>query len=357
MVEPRLRGRPRPERPQRFLKLVRHILHHGVGHVENRRIGPVITLQLQNAATGPTVRELHDILKLRAAPRVNALEIIPHHHDVAVSGGDQIRKLGLQRVRILIFIHQNMQEVLLQERANLFVFDKQAVAVDEQIVKIHRAQLLLLRLIRAADRQNRRRIKRHLRLIAQNLPLQIALAVRRVRNDLQQQFLLGKFLRVFHMVLDALAHELLLVILVQNRKIRLVSQTRSVPAQKTRANVMEGAAVNAVQIRHQLPGAFQHLARRAVRERQQQDPRRRHPLFDQIRDAVYQRTRFPRSGGGQHQHRPFPGRGRRTLFCIEHSTKIRHGEPSLSQFDANDAAPDTKRLRRHERRRKVRTSN
>ena len=52
-------------------------------------------------------------MEIRAAPRVDALRIVAHHHDIVVSRGQKIDELALESVRVLIFIHEDELETAL----------------------------------------------------------------------------------------------------------------------------------------------------------------------------------------------------------------------------------------------------
>ena len=72
---------------QRLLELVGRVAHHDVCDIEDAGNGTVVALELHDAAPFPALRELHDVLDLRAAPGVDALEIVADGHDVAVALG------------------------------------------------------------------------------------------------------------------------------------------------------------------------------------------------------------------------------------------------------------------------------
>ena len=67
----------------------------------------------------------------------------------------------------------------------------------------------------------------------------------------------------------------------------------------------------------QVRDAVHHLARRLVRERQQEDAVDRDALLEQVRHPIGQRARLARARPGQHQRRPRRGRDRRELLRVE----------------------------------------
>ena len=325
VVEARLRRAARAERTERLLELVRHVLHHGVRDVQDRRHAPVVALELEHLAVGPAAGELADVLELRAAPRVDALEVVAHHHDVAVLRGEEVRERGLEAVRVLVLVHEHVEEMLLEELARLVALAQEAESVHEQVVEVHRAELRLALRVGAADLEDELHVaERGLRLVAVDHALEALLAVGGVGDELQEELLLLEVLRVLHELLDALAHELLLVVLVEDGETRAHAEGASPAAEELVADRVEGAAPDARHARHDALGALEHLVRGAVRERQQQDALGRHALLHQIRHAVNERARLARAGGRQHEERPVAGRRRRALLGIKNFAEIRH---------------------------------
>ena len=236
--------------------------------------------------------------------------------------GEDICELRLERIRILILVHEHVQEVFLQEVAHAVILAEEAQTVHEQVVEVHRAKLALLRLVCAADLQHQVRVDGGLRLVAAHHLLQVARAVGGVGDELEDELLLLEVLDVLDVLLYDLAHELLLVVLVEDSEARLVAKAAAVLAQEARADVVEGAAPDGVKSRHELRRALQHLARRAVGEREQQDALGRHALLHQVGDAVHERARLPSAGRGQHEERTVRRRRRRALLAVQDLAEI-----------------------------------
>ena len=62
---------------------------------------------------------------------------------------------------------------------------------------------------------------------------------------------------------------------------------------------------------------FEHLARRAVGEGEEQNPVRWNALFDEEGDAMDERAGLTRAGRREDEQRSVAGRSRRALFGIE----------------------------------------
>ena len=298
VVEARLGGAAGAVRTKRLLELVRHVAHDGVRHVEDGRDAPVVALELEHLAVGPAAGEFADVLELRAAPRVDALEVVAHDHDVAVLRGEDVRERGLEAVRVLVLVHEHVEEMLLEELARLLALAQKAESVHEQVVEVHRAELRLALRVGAAHLQDELHVaERGLRLVAVDHALKRLLAVGGVGDELEEELLLLEVLDVLHELLDALAHELLLVVLVEDREARAHADRPSPATEELVADRVEGAAPDARHAGHDALGALEHLVRGPVRERQQQDALGRHALLHEIRHAVHERARLARAGG------------------------------------------------------------
>ena len=132
----------RARRAQDFLELPRSVAHDGVRDGEYLRSAAVVAFEFDDAAALPALGEVEDVGDSRAAPRVDALEIVADGHDVAVPRRQDVRELRLQAVCVLVFVHEDVAEVLLQAFAHVVVFLEQAEAVDEEVIEVHYAHRL-----------------------------------------------------------------------------------------------------------------------------------------------------------------------------------------------------------------------
>ena len=69
------------------------------------------------------------------------LRVVADDHHVAVFDGEQIDDLGLQPVRVLIFVDENVLKLLGVKIGDLRLFDEQPLPVQQQIVVIHHVAL------------------------------------------------------------------------------------------------------------------------------------------------------------------------------------------------------------------------
>ena len=161
-VKLRLETRTLTERTECLFELMLNILHHRIGDIKDRSHGTVVALQFQDAAPFPTVRELHDVLELGTAPCVDALEVVTHDHEVTVLRGKYIGELSLKGVRILIFVHKHVQELVLELVPYSLDIAQETQTIHKKVVEIHCAKLLLALGVQLSTLYDLLDIKRHL---------------------------------------------------------------------------------------------------------------------------------------------------------------------------------------------------
>jgi hypothetical protein len=84
-------------------------------------------------------------------------------------------------------------------------------------------------------------------------------------------------------------------------------------------------------------GARQHLSRGAPREGEQEDPLRRHPPVDEMRDAIDQRPGLPRAGAGDDQEGAVAVRGGAQLRDVQLRRVVASGCQDLSRAGGVEA--------------------
>ena len=95
---------------QLLLELVDVGRDGGIGHAQDFRRAAVIGFNPINGGLGIPFGKFEDVLEMRAAPGVNALRIVAHHHDVLMPRGQQIDQVALDFVGVLIFVHEDELE-------------------------------------------------------------------------------------------------------------------------------------------------------------------------------------------------------------------------------------------------------
>ena len=305
--------------PERLLELVGSVSHHDVCDIEDAGNGTVVALELHDAAPFPALRELHDVLDLRAAPRVDALEVVADGHDVAVSLGEDVGELRLKSVRVLVFVDENVEEVLLQHLAYPVLRLEELEAIFKKVVEVHRVELELSRGVLLCDLRDLLWVDAcRLRLPPRGDHLDRLRLVRRLRDHLRDDFLLREVLGVLGDGLDYLPDELLLVVFVEDLEAARIADGTAVAPEEPRAYRVERAGPElAHRVADELFRPLAHLARRTIREGKKEYAVGRNAILYEKRDAVDERTRLASSCGGEHEERPVARRSRRALFRIE----------------------------------------
>ena len=243
-----------------------------------------------------------------------------------MASGEYVGKIGLKSVGVLIFVHEHVKEMLLEHGADALLGLEQLESIDQKVVEIHRIQLQLARGVERGD------LLYVLRLEAGSLGLPAAryvghrtLLVCGLGQHLRDDILLREVLRILEVGLYDLANELLLVVLVEYLKARLIAYRIAISAQQAGAYGVEGAGPYG---RHlgadDLFGAFKHLAGSAVGEGEKKYAVRVDAVFDEVCHAVHESASLAGSGGGQHEQRAIAGRGGLELFLVQQFREIGH---------------------------------
>ena len=313
-----------PDGLKLLLELLRIAGDHLVGDIQDFRRAAVVDLQLEGLCVGIGAVEIKKVAEVRAAPGINALEVVAHHHEVAVGLDEHVHQFCLDGIGILVFVDQHILEFLLVKSTDALVFGEQPVRMEEQVVEIHGIGFALSLLISGVHLEH---------LIDINLrefkPFrcgggEIAHAPANDTEQAEQHIRLRKVFFLHTDLLGAGANQLLGVVGIENSVVLAEAQYIGVRTQQTVGEGVEGAAVAAVEASlDQCFGARQHFPGGLVGKGQQQDlPRLNVFLGDQPGEAVDQRARLARSGGGHHQRGAVGRADGSQLFFVEFFVEI-----------------------------------
>ena len=314
----------RARRQEGLLELLGIAGDGGVGHGEDLGGGAVVALELDDAAVGPPLREVHDVAEVRAAPGVDALEVIAHGHQVAVTRGQAVDELRLDGVGVLVFVHEHVAETGGVVVRHLRVLLEETQCEDEQIVEVHRVVLALGLGVTLRHGEELRGVHGVLEEGVLQDGLEVALRVGGLADERGDDLLLGEVLGVFDQLLEAAVEQREGVRAVENGEVAAIPKERRLAAENAVADVVEGAGPQRGD-RGSGEGlrALHHLAGGAVGEGEQQDAVGRLPLLQEPRHAVRQRPRLARPRRRQHQGRPLAGSHRRQLLRVQQLRPIR----------------------------------
>ena len=124
-------------REQALLLALGVVGHDGVGGVENVAGRAVVLLELHHCSAGVVLLKVENVADVGAAPRVDGLVVVAHHHEVLVLAGQKARDLILGAVRVLILVDTDVAEALLVLLENVGVVAQEVIGIDKQVVEVH----------------------------------------------------------------------------------------------------------------------------------------------------------------------------------------------------------------------------
>ena len=84
-----------------------------VGQLQDARHAAIVHFNLIRVRTCIAVRKPEDVAVVGPPPRVNRLRIVSDNHQIVMLAGKCIDQIGLDLVRVLILIHQHVEELFL----------------------------------------------------------------------------------------------------------------------------------------------------------------------------------------------------------------------------------------------------
>ncbi len=213
-----------------------------------------------------------------------------------------------------------MLKLLLIKFADVLILLQQAERVHQQIIVIHHIVGLLAVAENAVDRLQLFDDGKEVGVVVVDDAGDRFLRIRGEAKDIEQHRALGQGL-----VLGIEPHRfqrrhgvILRVIPIQDGKVVAKTKGIRVAAEELVRHGVEGAAPDAGDVLgEEITHALQHLARGFVREGEEEDVLRLHPVFDQISHAIGERAGLTAARPGDDEERARLGRDRLVLFVIE----------------------------------------
>src|SRR3954451_6157780 len=112
----------------------------------------VIALEPDHLRAGKILLKAQDVVDIGAAPAVDRLIIIADAADVTASLGQELQPKILDRVRILVFVDQDIAEAPLVIGEHIGVLAEQPHAFEQEVAKIGGVQTLQPLLIKRISR-------------------------------------------------------------------------------------------------------------------------------------------------------------------------------------------------------------
>ena len=301
---------------EQLLRLARYVI--GDNRVRRRQDvaqRTVVFLQLHYVGVGIVLLEIKDVAQVGAAPRVDGLVVVAHHHDVLVRGGKQLGKHILRVVGVLILVHHDVLEAALVGLQHIGVVLQQQPGVQKQVVEIEGVQLAKPRLQASVH-------------TGSHLPHRVGggfgkllghhQVVLRLGNAVAQR-LHGKALLVDVLLLHNLLYQALRVAVVVDGEALGEAHAVAVGAQDAHAHAVEGGNPHAARAgADEGIQALAHLGGCLVGERDGHDLPRGHALvFHQVGDAVREHAGFTTARARQNKQRAFRAKDRFALGAVQ----------------------------------------
>ena len=140
--------------PQGLAFAAHVVADHGIGGIQNVLGGPVVLFQADGSGAAIFLLKAQNVLNIGAAKTINALVVVAHHADVAMSAGQQARQQILQMVGVLILVNEHVAELVLVVFPGRSIGLQQADRVQDDVVEVQSigaAQSLVVKCIYFTD--------------------------------------------------------------------------------------------------------------------------------------------------------------------------------------------------------------
>ena len=283
---------------QVLLLAARVVRHYGVGRRQDMARRAVVLLKTHHLGLGVVLLKVEDVLDVSAAPAVDGLVVVAHHHEVAVLGCQEVGDGVLGLVGVLILVHADLTEAFLIAVQHLGMLGEQLVRTGEQVIEVHRIGAREAALELCIDARGL--------LVGGAVGLQGhllgrdegVLCVADDGADGVERVLLWVDVEVSHDV----AHQAAGVVVIVDGEVGAVAQKLRILAQDAHAHGMKRANPHATRAGHQLGKALAHLCRGLVGEGDGQDLPGAHALVaNHVGNTIRQHARLARACPRKHQ--------------------------------------------------------
>ena len=296
-----------------------------VGEGEDLRGRAVVGLDAVDDGAGMTLGERHDVFEIGATPRVDALRVVADGHH-AVVGGELVHDLGLERVGVLILVHEDVAETVGEVLGDLGGVGEELEPEFEQVVVVH--DVLLALLLGIGGGEGREAVG-DLAVLGELVGDRLGegkLGVAGEREDAEERAGAGVGLVLeehFILRLDDLLEEGFGLVGIEDGEILRQPDGLAVHTEGAVADAVERAAPEAAGlVAGELLHAVEHFLGGFVGEREEQDFPRLHALRDQVGDAVGEGAGLARAGAGEDKDGAGGGGDGGELLVVEERAEI-----------------------------------
>ena len=114
------------------------VTDHAVRRAQDRLGRAVVLGEAEHGRLRISLLEREDVLDARPPPAVDRLVVVPHDREISVHVAEALDQLELNRVRILVFVHQHVAEALRVHTMSALVQIEEPDRVEEKVVEVHR---------------------------------------------------------------------------------------------------------------------------------------------------------------------------------------------------------------------------
>ncbi len=270
-----------------------------VGGAEDDAGRAVVLLQLEDRRAEVAAEVLH-VLDAGAAPAIDGLVVVADDERRARLAADQLDPVVLHAVGVLELVHQHVPEAMAVEVGQLRLVADHLEAAQQQLGEVHHAELVAAALVEVVqpDQLAARRVAAVLQVLRP--PALVLLAVDEALHLARDPALLVQVL-----LPEQLAHQPVLVVVVEDLEVLRQPGLAPVPAQQAVRDAVEGADPQRAgrHVQQRLDPAA-HLAGRLVGEGDGEQALRGDALLlDEPGGTVREHARLAAAGAGEDQRR------------------------------------------------------
>lgn len=137
--------------PQLLFEFVRVVRNQHVGAAQDAAGGAVVLLQHHHFQGRVIVLEQHQVFRAGAAPGVDRLVVVAYHGELVAFADQQFHQQILAGVGVLVFVHQQVADLVLPFFQDVVMFLEQFYRQQDQVVEVHRVERLERALVVGVD--------------------------------------------------------------------------------------------------------------------------------------------------------------------------------------------------------------
>ena len=126
--------------PQFLRMLVRIVGDQGVGRAQHAVAAAVILFQLDDLQRRVVAGHLQQVVRVGAAPRVDALVVVAHAGEIAVRACQHLQQAVLRIVGVLAFVHQQVANAFAPRSGDSGIVFQYLHRQADQVIKVHRVE-------------------------------------------------------------------------------------------------------------------------------------------------------------------------------------------------------------------------